>query len=365
MDDRSFHQCSTPDCPGPVPASLSGSRHRSRGSSRQSKVLVVGAGNIGSPLAPLVSRPGVGLIRIVDRDRVEPRNLTSQDYRAEDVGRSKAQVLAERVRNSCPGVKVEAYAADLEDLPWGLFDVDVLLGALDSRRARQLLISEIAWPQGIPVVDGGVGLGLLGRVQVFHPGPKSGCFECNLGKDDYRHLAAEYPCTPGGSIAAPPTNAPAFLGAVVAGTMAAECARILAGRGFTESREIVIDLDHGRTLLSRLGQSAHCRFDHEVVSELINLDPPFNRATGRDLISAVNRRFDGASVHLECRRGVHWGDTASEWSSRFLDLNSLRTRSEMRLSELGLDAEDRIRVRSASSSAFVVLSRSGNVEPSS
>ncbi len=365
MVDRSRHQCSNPDFPGAGLAPSSGSRHRSGGSSRQGSVLLVGAGNIGSPLAPLVSRLGVNVIRIVDRDRVEPKNLTSQDYRAEDVGRSKAQVLAERVRNSRPGVKVEAYAADLEDLPWGLFDVDVLLGALDSRRARQLLISEIAWPQGIPVVDGGVGLGLLGRVQVFHPGPKSACFDCTLGKDDYRHLAAEYPCRPGGSIAAPPTNAPAFLGAVVAGYMAAECARILAGPGSTESREIVIDLDHGRTLVSRLGRSPHCRFDHEVVSELINLDQPFNRATGRDLISAVKRRFGSASVHLECRRGVHWGDTAREWSSRFLELNSLRTRSEIRLSELGLDAEDRIRVRSPGSSAFVVLSRSGNVEPSS
>jgi molybdopterin/thiamine biosynthesis adenylyltransferase len=162
-----------------------------------STVLIAGAGNIGSHLAPQLARAGVGALRILDRDRVEAKNLATQDYRPEDVGRPKAEVLAERLRAQFPGRTVEAWVGDLEDVPLGVASVDAVLGALDSRRARQVLASELAWPQGVPVIDGGVGEGLLGRVQVFVPGADSACLECTWGPADYRLLAAEYPCVPG------------------------------------------------------------------------------------------------------------------------------------------------------------------------
>ena len=52
---------------------------------RQAAVVVAGAGNIGSHLAPLLARAGVGLVRVVDRDRVEEKNLAGQDFRPGDV----------------------------------------------------------------------------------------------------------------------------------------------------------------------------------------------------------------------------------------------------------------------------------------
>jgi molybdopterin/thiamine biosynthesis adenylyltransferase len=142
---------------------------------RQASVLLAGAGNIGSPLASLLARAGVRLLRLVDRDVVEEKNLANQDFRPCDVGKPKAVALADRLREQVPDVVVEAHHADLETLPLGLFAVDLVLGALDSRRGRQALVSEIAWPLGTPVVDGGVGEGLLGRVQVFVPGADHGC----------------------------------------------------------------------------------------------------------------------------------------------------------------------------------------------
>src|SRR5262249_53813546 len=158
-------------------------------------------------------------------------------YAAGDVDQPKAEVLAKRLRQDCSAPLVEAIVADLEDLPLGLCRVNVVLGALDSRRARQVLVSEIGWPLGIPVVDGGVGRGLLGRVQTFIPGTDTACLECTWGKEDYRQLAAEYPCHPGASTTTPPTPAPALTGATVAGLMAAECLALLSGQGPTESRE--------------------------------------------------------------------------------------------------------------------------------
>jgi molybdopterin/thiamine biosynthesis adenylyltransferase len=139
----------------------------------------------------------------VDRDRVTAENCENQDYSRSDIGRFKAEALADRLRSQFPGLTVEGIAADLEDLPLGFFQVQVLAGALDSRRARQALVSEIGWPLGIPVVDGGVGEGLVGRVQVFVPGETTACLECTWSSEDYRFLAAEYPCTPGAAATAP------------------------------------------------------------------------------------------------------------------------------------------------------------------
>jgi molybdopterin/thiamine biosynthesis adenylyltransferase len=317
--------------------------------------LVAGAGNIGSPLALLLARLGIGLIRIADRDRVDVKNVTMQDYCVDDVGRFKAEVLAERVRRNWPEISVEAYTCDIEDIPRAVFDVDVVLGALDSRHARQFIVSDISWPMGITVIDGGVGLGYLGRVQVFRPGRDSGCWECTQGADDYFHLAAEYPCAPGSSPSAPATNAPAYLGTVVAGFMAAECARILDGRCSTESREIALDLDHGRSLVSRLARSPRCRFDHRIVTEAIELGRPFPVLTVGDILHALDRRFGDAPVHLEFRRGLRLGDPKGAWASRFVAIESLRPESDRSLAGLGLSAEDRIRVRSSDDSAFIVL----------
>jgi molybdopterin/thiamine biosynthesis adenylyltransferase len=305
-------------------------------------ILIAGAGNIGSQLAPLVARSGAGMIRIVDRDRVEARNLASQDFRPEDVGRSKAEVLAERLRTQLPRQRIEAHCADLEDLPLSVAAVDVILGALDSRRARQVLVSEMAWPLGVPVIDGGVGEGLVGRVQVFVPGAETACLECTWGQADYRQLAAEYPCLPGGAAQAPATVSTAFLGACVASLMASECLRLLVGPSPAESYEVPFDLrqHHMRRFLLRRSRS--CRFDHEVVTAVC----PVRGGAVADLLAEVEKVCDGSPARLECRRGVAGPD-------RFVMPEALRERAGDSLASLGLAAGDRVRVRTATGSVFL------------
>lgn len=227
-------------------------------------VLIAGAGNIGSHLAPQLARAGIGRIRIVDRDRVEAKNLATQAFRPEDVGRFKAEVLTEHLREAFPQQCIEARACELETLSPEEAGVAVLLGALDSRRARQVLVSEMGWPRGVPVVDGGVGEGLLGRVQVFLPGPASACLECTWGRDDYRQLASEYPCLPGASAEGRPTISTAFLGNFTAAVMTAECLRLLADRAGNDSYEVVFDLAHYQFRRYLLRRSAACRHDHRI-----------------------------------------------------------------------------------------------------
>src|SRR5262249_51239873 len=151
-------------------------------------------------------------------------------------------------------------------------------------------------------VDGGVGEGLVGRVQVFVPGPTTACLECCWGSDDYRKLVDEYPCTPGAAATAPSTVSPAFAGSVVAGLMAAESVRILACTAPADSQEIAFDLFHRRFLVSRLRRNARCRFDHAIVTDTLRLNRDFDSATACDLVAAVESHFGSAAVHLEWPR---------------------------------------------------------------
>jgi molybdopterin/thiamine biosynthesis adenylyltransferase len=305
-------------------------------------VLIAGAGNIGSHLAPLIARSDVGLLRIVDRDRVEAKNLATQDFQPEDVGRPKDEVLARRLRARFPHQRIEEWCGDLEDLPLSAAAVDVILGALDSRRARQVLVSEMAWPLGVLVVDGGVGEGLVGRVQVFVPGPATACLECTWGQADYRQLAAEYPCQPGAEVRTPATVSTAFLGASVASLMAGECLRLLAGPIPEESYEVPFDLrqHHMRRFLLR--RSKACRFDHEIVTTV----RPVAGGTVGDLLAEVEKACSGEPARLECRRDVAGPD-------RFLMPQALRGRASDSLASLGLVAGDRIRARTARCSVFL------------
>jgi len=315
-------------------------------------VLVAGAGNIGSHLAPLLARAGVRRLRIVDRDVIEAKNLTNQDFRRRDVGRPKAEVLAERVRELHPDVTVEAVVGDVVELPMGLFDVELIFGGLDSRRARQALVSEIGWPLGKPVVDGGVGEGLLGRVQVLVPGEANACLECGWGATDYQRLAEEYPCHAGETYTAPSTVSPAFSGAVVAGLMVAEGLKLLGRSEPQESREIAFDLNHRRFLPSRLRRAARCRFDHVTVREFVRLARPFSEATVVDLLETIQRHFGSVAVQIESRRGLFGGQGFR--AERFVTPQRLRPHADESLRAAGLRPGDYLRVR-GERTAFVVL----------
>jgi adenylyltransferase/sulfurtransferase len=324
--------------------------------SRAASVLIAGAGNIGSHLAPLLARAGVGVLRIVDRDVVEEKNLAQQDYGPQDVGCGKAEALARRLAGQFPRLRIEPFVADLEDVPLGAFRVDVLLGALDSRRARQILVSERGWPLDLPVIDGAVGEGLLGRVQVFAPDDGSACLECTWGEADYRQLAAEYPCLPGAAASAPATVAPACVGAVVAGIMTARCLGLLAGQAPGPSREIAFDLRHNRFLESRLRRAPRCRFDHQVVREVV---PIAAGARVADLAALIERRFGGRPAHLEGRRQASAGGFAA---TRFLPAEVLAGRGGEPVSALGIGPGDGVRVRCGGESIFVITERE-SVQP--
>ena len=324
-------------------------------SDRPRRVMVVGLGNIGSFLTTLVSQR-VDSICLVDHDIVEQHNVENQFYEPQDIGRSKVDVLADRLASVAPRLNVQTHACELQDVPLGHFaDVDVVMAGLDSLGARQSL-SEIVYPLQVPYIDGAVGDPFNVRVQVLLPG--AACLECSWGAGQYRQLTTEYSCRPrgGGSgsrISAPRTNAPAAAGAATASLMVAQLEKIFSEQRAGESYEINGDLFAGRLVTSRRRRNAACHYSHATASSLLRVEKPFQAVTIGDVIEAANSFHAGndrqlPEAELFFRRGVLnqvfdrglFKDTSS------ITLTELQSHHNVRIAELGLTSLDRVTLES-------------------
>lgn len=147
---------------------------------RRSSVFVAGVGALGSLIAILLARAGVGFLRIADSDKPELHNLQRQIlYDESDIqsGLSKAQIARERLRAANSEVEIQALTAtigedNIEDLIQG---VDVVVDALDNIRTRYV-INDAILAHGIPYIFGGA-IEASGNVMTIIPG-KTPCLRC-------------------------------------------------------------------------------------------------------------------------------------------------------------------------------------------
>jgi molybdopterin/thiamine biosynthesis adenylyltransferase len=81
-----------------------------------SKVLIIGAGGLGSPVAEFLSRAGVGSLGIIDDDKVSLSNLHRQSlYSTSDIGKFKVKVAKDKVKKINPNTKVTTYKVRLNN----------------------------------------------------------------------------------------------------------------------------------------------------------------------------------------------------------------------------------------------------------
>ena len=81
-----------------------------------SKVLIVGAGGLGSPVAEFLSRAGVGSIGVVDDDKVSLSNLHRQSlYNTSDIGQFKVKIAKDKIKKINPNTKVTIYKIRLNN----------------------------------------------------------------------------------------------------------------------------------------------------------------------------------------------------------------------------------------------------------
>ena len=186
---------------------------------KASRVLVIGAGGLGSPVLYYLAAAGVGRLGIVEHDRVDPSNLNRQIlYTEADLGRKKAEVARERLLALNPHVEVVAYperftAALARKL---VPEYDLVVDASDNFPTRYLA-NDAAVLFDRPLVYGAI-YRFEGQVSVFHyeGGP---CYRCLFKKPPPRQPA----CSEAGVFGVLP--------GVVGALMAAEAIKVLLGLG--------------------------------------------------------------------------------------------------------------------------------------
>ena len=209
----------------------------------RAKVLVIGAGALGNEILKNLALLGVGRVFVADLDVVANSNLSrSVLFRAEDCGRPKVEVAAQRAVEIYPDMRVRPFHGNVVyDLGLGVFGfADVILGGLDNREAR-VAINQAAARTGRVWIDGAIER-LDGVARVFDPatGP---CYECTMSETDWKMLEARRSCAllsrddmEQGKVPTTPTTA-----SVIAGIQCQEAVKLLHGLEVLVGQGFVFD----------------------------------------------------------------------------------------------------------------------------
>jgi molybdopterin/thiamine biosynthesis adenylyltransferase len=217
--------------------------------------VLVGCGALGTVAANLLVCAGVGRLRIIDRDFVEPSNLQRQSLFVEADAREalpKAVAAERRLRAINSGVRVEGIVADItpKNALELLSDFTVILDGTDNFETR-LLLNDTAISLGIPWIYVAA-VGSYGVTMTIRPG-ETACLACLLETGQKTAaLGAEDTCDTAGVL-----NAAA---GVIASIEAAEATKILAGRPEAlHARLISCDVWSGRFQSVRVARNTSCR----------------------------------------------------------------------------------------------------------
>ena len=274
----------------------------------RAKVLTVGAGGLGSPVALYLAAAGVGTIGIVDGDRVDLSNLHRQIlHPTQAVGQDKTASAKRTLAGVNPEVKVVPYqtvltSANALDI---IKDYDVVVNGSDNFPTRYL-VNDACVLLKKPLVDASI-LKWEGQATTFLPG--RGCYRCLFPTPP--PPGAVPSCAEGGILGA----LCGFAGA----RQALEVLKILLGVGETlANRLLIFDALEGETRVVRWSRNPACPVcgDHPTIHELIDYEqfcgmPAHDRAAAAagpiPEISPVEAR------ELLARGGVQLIDVREPW----------------------------------------------------
>ena len=147
-----------------------------------SKVLVMGAGGLGSGVIMNLAAIGVGQIKIVDCDVVDETNLNRQIiHKYKNIGRAKVMSAKDWIQEFNPDIKVELDKTKLHELNYfnTIENYDIIVDCFDTNEAKYML-NEIAIRHNKILVHGGV-RGFRGQVTTIIPN-RTGCLSCAIQK---------------------------------------------------------------------------------------------------------------------------------------------------------------------------------------
>jgi sulfur-carrier protein adenylyltransferase/sulfurtransferase len=231
---------------------------------KASRVLIVGAGGLGSPVALYLAAAGVGTIGLVDNDRVDATNLQRQLlHGTRDVGRSKLQSARDRLHDVNPHVQVALHASWLTSA--NALDIlpgyDVVVDGTDNFATRYL-VNDACVLLGIPNVHGSV-FRFDGQASVFGL-PDGPCYRCLYPEPPPPDMVPN--CAEGGVLGV----LPGLVGTI----QATETLKLLLGLGDTLSgRLLMIDALGMSFRTVRLARDPDCPVcSTRTLTQLIDYD---------------------------------------------------------------------------------------------
>ena len=145
---------------------------------KAARVLIAGAGGLGTVIATYLAAAGIGTLRIADCDVVEASNLNRQILHwGKDVGRAKTASVAEKLSALNALIQVEEITRRIDEASIDAVaaDCDLIVDAMDNFPTRYLL-NRTALRKGVPFIHGAV-RGLQGQATTVIPG-KTPCLRC-------------------------------------------------------------------------------------------------------------------------------------------------------------------------------------------
>ena len=146
---------------------------------KQSKILIVGIGGLGTFSSLLLAEMGVGYLRIVDRDLIEKTNLHRTPlYTKEDLNQAKVEVAARHLKRLNPSMVVDTHACHINsgNIAELLEGIDLVIDGLDNFETRRVINRECV-KKGVPFVFCGVS-GRIGNIAIFNSTDKAPCLAC-------------------------------------------------------------------------------------------------------------------------------------------------------------------------------------------
>lgn len=189
------------------------------------KVLLIGLGGLGSPIAMYLSAAGVGELILVDDDFVDASNLQRQIAHGQsDIGINKARSAANAVNelNNTTTVTVIEHRLQDAQLQEQIASVDLVIDATDNFASRYA-INEVCWETKTPLISGAA-IRWEGQIAAFDPNdPTSPCYQCLYPEQDTDSPALN--CSENGVIAP--------LVGIIGSCQALEAIKLLTGTGST------------------------------------------------------------------------------------------------------------------------------------
>lgn len=234
----------------------------------EAKVLIIGAGGLGSPAALYLAAAGIGTIGIADADVVDLSNLQRQViHTTADVGIPKVESAAKKMKEINPNIKVKTYreylySSNIREIIRGY---DFVLDGTDNFAAK-FLINDACVMEKIPFSHAGI-IRFEGQLMTVIPG-KSPCYRCAFKEPPPK--GAVPTCREAGVVGA--------MAGVIGCLQALETVKYITGAGELLTGKLLtfnaLTMKFHTIKLPPRGEGCAVCSDHPIITELIDYEQP-------------------------------------------------------------------------------------------